>query len=109
MPFERPRARRYRFVASIELTDLDSEKQTWGQTSQLSMFGCRVETGKPLPLGTKVRIRIAHSGASFAALGKVVYAGANAGMGIFFTQIEPNHQLVLEKWVDELREAASAN
>ena len=101
---ERPRARRYSFVASIELTDVQSETQTREQTSDLSLFGCHVDAREPLPTGTVVRIRIAHRGAKFAALGTVVYAGPNAGMGVAFTKIEQKDQLVLESWIDELRE-----
>lgn len=38
-----PDARRYPFVASIELTDLQSKTQTREQTSDLSLFGCHVD------------------------------------------------------------------
>jgi len=52
------RARRFSFRARIELTDLRSETQTKEQTSDLSLFGCHVDTLKPLPPETKVRIEI---------------------------------------------------
>jgi hypothetical protein len=105
MPLERHRARRYSFHASIELTDLQSENQTNEQTSDLSLFGCHVPTLKPLLAGTKVRIKISYRSANFDALGKVVYALQNAGMGILFTKIEPNDQLVLDKWIAERRDS----
>jgi hypothetical protein len=101
---ELPRARRYSFIASIEQTDLQSETQTKEQTSDLSLFGCRVDTLKPLAPETKVRIKISHRGEHFEALGKVVYARPNAGMGIVFTRIELNDQVVLDKWIAELRD-----
>ena len=48
MRTERPRrARRYLFVATIELTDTQSEAKIQERTSDLSLFGCRVETHKP--------------------------------------------------------------
>jgi hypothetical protein len=100
---ERHRARRYPFHASIELTDLDSETQTKAQTSDLSLFGCHVNTLKPLSAGTKVRIKISHRSESFEALGRVVYA-RHHGMGIHFANIEPNDQLVLDKWIAERRD-----
>lgn len=99
----RPRARRYPFVASIELTDLESETQVRLHTSDLSLFGCHIAAGVDVPLGAKIRIRIIHGGASFQALGKVAYTGTKVGMGIFFTSIESNDQPVLEKWISELR------
>ena len=99
-----PRARRYSFVVAIELTDVQSEAQTRERTSDLSLFGCRVDALKLFPTGTRVRIRIAHRGANFVALASVVYAAPNAGMGLAFTKIEQKDQLVLERWIDELRD-----
>ena len=101
---ERHRARRYSFHASIDLTDLQSETQIREQTSDLSLFGCHVDTLKPLPPETKVRVKIAHRSENFAALGKVTYSRSNAGMGILFTLIEPHDQSVLDKWIAELRD-----
>jgi len=91
------------FVAAVELTDMRSDAKIQVRTSDLSIYGCRVETDKPFPTGAKVRIRIAHRSANFVALGRVSYT-TEGGMGIAFTQIEPNHQLILEKWVEELRD-----
>lgn len=102
---ERPRARRYSFVASIELTDMQSETHFTEQTSNLSLFGCHVDSQKLLSTGTRVRVRIVHLGASFIALGKVVYALSNAGIGVVFTEIDVNHQLILEKWIAQLRDS----
>ena len=42
--------------------------------------------------------------ANFAALGRVSYTTSEGGMGVAFTRIEPNDQLILEKWVEELRQ-----
>ncbi len=104
MRTERPRARRYSFVAAVELTDLRSEANIQERTNDLSLYGCRVKAHKPFPTGTKVRIRIAHRSANFVALGRVSYATVEGGMRIAFTRIEPNDQLILEKWVEELRD-----
>ncbi len=103
MPPENPRARRYFLVTNIELTDVRSETHITERTSDLSLFGCHVETLRPFPQGTKVKIRIVYNGGHFEALGKVAYVRADAGMGIVFTNIDVNAQLVLEKWIDELR------
>ena len=104
MHLERHRARRYSFHANIELTDLQSETRTKEQTSDLSLFGCRVDTLKHLPAGTKVRIKISYGSENFDALGKVVHVRQNLGMGILFTKIEANDQLVLDKWIAERRD-----
>jgi len=99
----RPRARRYSFAARIEVTNVQSEIHIEERTRDLSLFGCHVDTLKPFPQGTKVKIRIAHSSANFEALGKVAHVRPNAGMGIIFTSIDVNDQLVLEKWIAQLR------
>ena len=90
------------------MTDLESETQINEQTCDLSLFGCGMTLPKPLPAGTRVRIRIVHAGANFVAQGKVAYAGKTMRMGVVFTKIEPNQQLVLEKWIAELREMQGA-
>ena len=102
MRIERPRARRYSFVATVELTDTLSEAKIQGRTTDLSVYGCRVNTDQPFSTGARVRTRIAHSGASFVALGKVSYTTSDGGMGITFTHVEPKDQLILEKWMEEL-------
>ena len=103
MHTERPRARRFSFVATAELTDLQLETSNHVRTSDLSLYGCRVEAHKPFPAGTKVRIKIAHRSAIFVALGRVSYAKAECEMGIVFTRIDPKDQLILEKWIEEIR------
>ena len=103
MQSERHRARRYPFAAGIELIDLQSEAEMQGQTRDLSLFGCSVNTVKPWKVGTRVRVRILHKGVVFVALGRVANTRANAGMGVIFTTIEAKNQMSLEKWVDELR------
>jgi hypothetical protein len=100
---ERPRARRYEFAANIELTDVQTEMHSKGRTTDVSLYGCRVVTSRPFSAGTKLSMRITHKGGSLAALGMVAYPGRNGEIGIVFTRVEQNDQLILEKWVAELR------
>ncbi len=67
-------APRYSFVVDIEVTGLQSETQIRERTEDLSLFGCRVNTLKPFPKGTRVRINLSHGGADVATLARVVYA-----------------------------------
>src|SRR6266481_1682904 len=97
------RASRYPFAASIELTDVRSERLLTARTINLSLFGCYVYTSSPFPEDTKVSLRISHGGASFAAFGRVVHFKPNSGMGIAFAEIEPPRQAILEKWLASLR------
>ncbi|HKV25564.1 MAG TPA: PilZ domain-containing protein [Candidatus Acidoferrum sp.] len=102
MQTERPRARRYPFVATTEVTHLGTETKFIGQTSDVCLYGCGVSTEKTLPTGTNVRVRIFHAGKSFTALGKVTYSNTE-GMGVAFLQVEDKDGTTLEKWIDQLR------
>ncbi|SRR6266478_1559511 len=101
---ERPRARRYPFVASIELVDVQSEIQYQGRVTDLSLYGCGVAASKCPAVGSRLRIRITSNGKTFSALGKVAYATADGDMGMVFRRIDPNDQTILEKWIGELRD-----
>jgi len=101
---ERPRARRYAFVASVDLIDLQSEIQFQGRATDLSLYGCGVAASKSLPAGTKLRIKITTKGKMFSAVGKEAYVTAVGEMGIVFSRIEPSDQMILEKWIGELRD-----
>jgi hypothetical protein len=76
-----------------------------GQTSNLSLFGCRVNTEKSLPIGTTVWLRITHRGTRFEAFGRVANARAKEGIGIVFTKVGEKEQSILEKWIAELRDS----
>jgi hypothetical protein len=60
-------------------------------------------SGRAFLLETKMRIRIVHAGASFHALGKVVYAAERSGTGLEFADIEKKDQETLEDWIFALR------
>lgn len=92
-------------MAAAELTQLESPSQLKEKTTDLSLFGCHISTRTPWAVGTKVNIRIAHKGDTFAALGSVAHVQPGSGMGILFTRIEPNKQAMLDKWIAELRDS----
>jgi hypothetical protein len=102
---QRPRARRYEFAATIELTDLQTGEQRKERMINLSLYGCRVVTCMPFSTGAKTRIRITRMGETLTALGTVAHTTESGEMGIAFTKIELRDQLILEKWVEELRSA----
>jgi hypothetical protein len=83
------------------VTDLESEKQIATSARNLSLFGCFVATSTPFITGTKVRLRITHRSATFAALGRVVYTSASEGMGIAFDGIEGRERAILDTWLGE--------
>lgn len=103
MRAERPRAARYPFVTDVTLTDLESGENTIQKTRDLSLFGCRLVPGNSLSTGTRVRVKMTHKGEVFEAFGRVVNTRTDIGLGVSFTKIEERHQLILEKWIAELR------
>ena len=68
------------------------------QTTELSRFGCFVQTKKPYPKGTRVHIEVAEAGTTFVASGAVAYA-TSEGMGVVFSIVEPDNQDILESWL----------
>lgn len=109
MRSKRPRARRYPLVATIEVTEVDAETQFVGLTSDVSVYGCAVNLRglnikkNLMQKGKTVRVRIIRAGTNFAAIGKVAYANPGGEAGIAFTQVEPQHQAILEKWIDQAK------
>jgi hypothetical protein len=95
---ERRQAIRYYFGAIAEIIDLNSRAELVSVTRNLSLSGCFVKTGTPFAQGTEVRVRITSSGADFGAIGKVTGLTPE-GMGIEFTELQPNDRALLEKWL----------
>jgi hypothetical protein len=101
--FEYPRsAPRYSFAVAIELTDVESRTQIQGRTKDLSMCGCGVDAANSFPQGTPVRIKLSHEGVNVAAFARVVYVNPVLGMGLVFTQVNPQDERILEEWIAEL-------
>jgi hypothetical protein len=92
-------ATRYNFGAIAEVIDLDQSDALVSLTRDLSLSGCFVKTTTPYPEGTRVRVRIIHSGGEFVAVGNVTANVTATGMGIAFTEIEPSDQAILERWL----------
>lgn len=99
MHLERRGATRYNFGAIAEVVDIGQSHELVSLTRDLSFSGCFVKTTTPFAKGTRVRVRITHSGADFTALGNVTANVTATGMGIVFTQIEPNDRAMLERWL----------
>src|SRR5260370_19333215 len=86
------RASRYPFAASIELTDVRSDRLLSARTTNLGLFGCYVQTTGPFPPGTKASLRITHADTSLPPLGEVAHRNQNSGIVTAFTAIEPPTQ-----------------
>ncbi len=100
---ERPRARRRPFVGTIELIDVWTGAQVTGKITNLSLSGCRIESQHLFALGSKVRVRIVHRGATFLAFGRVARIQVDGETGVAFMDIEPKDRTLLDKWLAESR------
>jgi hypothetical protein len=101
---ERPRARRHVFSAHLELLDVESESRIITRTRDLTMFGFRAEIKNcSWPVGTRVRVKITHKASNFTAGARIVWVRTNTDLGVAFTDVTPRDQLILEKWIAELR------
>jgi PilZ domain len=100
MEHERRGTTRYNFGAIAEVVDLDGSGQVVSLTRDLSFSGVFVTTTIPLPTGTRLRVRITHSGADFSAIGNVTGNVTPTGMGIVFTEIAASDRAILEKWLE---------
>jgi hypothetical protein len=94
---ERRRVPRVPFKATSVVTQTGSS-QIVAQTSELSRFGCFVQTAKPYPQGTRVHIKMADGGDTVTASGVVAYV-TREGMGIVFSMVESENYEILAKWL----------
>ena len=97
-PSERRRVPRIPFKATSVVAETGSSQVVVAQTTELSRFGCFVQTIRPYPQGTRVHIELAEAGTTFVASGVVAYVTGD-GMGIVFSTVESENYEILAKWL----------
>ncbi len=100
---DRRYAIRFPFAADVSLIDLESGATTDGVTSDISLGGCFVCTSKPLPLKSRVRVKLTRKDQSVDALGVVRVVKPRIGMGVEFLDLEQPSYATLERWIDQIR------
>ena len=68
------------------------------RTTELSRFGCFVQTETPLPRRSRIHIEIDDGEYIFAGSGVVAYVTL-AGMGIAFGLVESGNHEILARWL----------
>ena len=101
MQTELRRSTRVPFVANAEVLEIDSNVRLRARTGDISAHGCYLDMVHPLPSGTAIRVAIAHGERTFDAAGSVIYSQTPLGMGVEFREIQPDHRLLLEQWVND--------
>lgn len=99
---ERRLSVRYPFTAAAEVTDLSTQMRMAGRSSDLGCGGCYIDMSSPFAVGAAVRVRLEREMRKFDALASVTYAHPSMGMGLAFTDVEPDPQSVLNRWMSEL-------
>jgi hypothetical protein len=95
---ERRRVPRIPFKATSVVAETGSTRVVVAQTTELSRFGCFIQTAKPYARGTRVHIEMAEAGTTFVASGVVAYVTGD-GMGVVFSMVESESYEVLAKWL----------
>ena len=106
---ERRRVPRFPFVASAEVVDPKSKSKLNARVSELSLYGCYVDTINPLPKGASVFIKIFTTVDFIEANGMVAYVHPNLGMGIAFFDVNPHFLPILQVWLLRAMREMKAN
>jgi hypothetical protein len=95
-------APRSHFLTEAEV--METPAGTWLKIrlSDLSLRGCYVDTLHPLPIGTRIRLRIVRNNIILEALATVIYSQPRLGMGVFFAQLSPEQKSIVENWLAEV-------
>jgi PilZ domain len=97
---------RFSFFADAEVTLRDG---TWvpAQLTELSLRGCYIDTLEPIPIGTKLRLRICDGMSTCELHGEVIYLESGSGMamfgmGVVFGEMGAEQHSAIDAWVREL-------
>jgi len=95
---------RHTISAVVQVVDLGSGMRLTTRASDLSVGGCYVEALTPFAVGSEVRVGLHKDNNVIEFNGKIVYSSPGLGMGIAFTEAEPDHQAALEEWLNTLQQ-----
>ncbi len=96
---DRRATQRQQFVAEAQIVEVRSGLRLSARSCDLVLHGCYVDTLRPFPVGTLVRIRLKKDGTAIEANGNVVYELPGLGMGIAFHDLTPDSHAAIEKWL----------
>jgi hypothetical protein len=93
---------RFSMTAIAEAVEIQTDTRIRGHISDLGEGGCYVEVMSPFGVGCDVNLRIVKDDKAFTAKGKVQYSKGGMGMGVAFTEIDPDQRPLLRQWIGEL-------
>jgi hypothetical protein len=97
---------RYSFFADAEVTLRDGTGVR-AQLAELSSRGCYIDTLEPIPIRTKLHLRICDGMSTCELQGKVLYVHSGGGFGIFgmgvlFEEMGPDQNSAIDAWLRKL-------
>ena len=99
---ERRANTRFAFSVAAEVVELRSQARIASRSSDLGLGGCYVDTLTPFPVGSPVKVRLTQANRTFEAQAAVTYAHVGMGMGLAFSEVQPDQLATLQDWVREL-------
>lgn len=96
---ERRTSDRQLFAATAEVIEEVTGARFSTRTMDLGPGGCFIDTTNPLPVGSRVHVKISKGSNEFKTNGTVVYSQCGMGMGIAFLELSDKHQEELRGWL----------
>jgi len=107
MPFTERRSHvRYVCDGGVEVRTEGSTTGFWGTLTDISLGGCYVQTFSPLPVATRVHMRIQTKSTEFRCAGSVQASHPGVGMGVGFTDFDEGQRPLLEALMKNLVETS---
>jgi hypothetical protein len=94
---------RFPFFADAEVTLRDGTGVR-GQLAELSSRGCYIDALEPIPIRTKLRLRICDGASACELHAKVIYMHSGGGFGVFgmgvlFEEMGPEQHSAIDAWM----------
>ena len=99
---ERRQHERHAFSATAEVVDMATGARLSTRAADLNKGGCYLDMLSPLPIGSKVRIRISSDGADLNCTAVVRDSQPGMGMGVAFTDLDDARKALIESWIKRL-------
>ena len=104
---------RFSFFADAEVTLRDGTRAV-AQLAELSSRGCYIDTLEPIPIHTKLRLKICDGTRTCELPGKVIYMHSGGGLGIFgmgvlFGDLGAEQHFAIDAWLHRLARQTGKN
>lgn len=107
-PPERRESARIKINVPIELRFEDNDTPHRCTTSDLSLYGCYIETRFPFPVGAPLELKL-QANDTLVILGKIVTSDPQVGNGIQFTKMLPEDIEQLRVFLEGIEKEAAGD